>query len=495
MAVLDIQVVAAALPRMAVSLHMPLDVLSWVQTTYLITEVIAIAVSGRLARALSTRWLFTAACAGFVITSAGCALSGTFTALIVWRTVQGLFAGSMIPSVFAAGYKMFPKEHLGRAILIAGVVAMIAPCVGPAIGGYVTAAFAWNWLFAVNVPIGIVVALVVAANVDVDRPERSAWRRIDVLACAGLTIGLAALEIAMKVGPEDRWSQARDLGLVVLALASLAVCVQRCRIVVDPLVDLTPLRRRSFAAACAGNFTLGVALFGSLYVLPLFLGFVRYRSPLDIGITMTVMGAAQLLAAPFATLADRRLPAWSVAAFGFALFALGAFTNAFQTPRTDFAGLALPQLLRGAALLFCLLPITNVALDDLPVDELSNASALLNLMRNLGGAIGIGLVDTIVNARPAALADALTRRLVAGDAATAAFVGIPRDLLAGVDIHRADPADIAFVTPIIARAAATIAFNEAWIALGIVLALSLLGVGLLRRSASPTSLVLVERPA
>jgi DHA2 family multidrug resistance protein len=485
MAILDVQVVAAALPRIATSLHMPLDVLSWVQTAYLVTEVIAIALSGRLARAASTRWLFSAATLAFVVTSIGCAFSHDFITLIAWRTLQGFCAGTIIPSVFAAGYKMFPKALHARAILIAGAVAMLAPSIGPLIGGYVAEKLTWNWLFLINVPIGLAVAGVVAAVVDVDRPERAAWKSIDAIALTALSAGLAALQILLKLAPQDRWIAARDYGLIAIVIASGAIVARRCMRGRDPLVDFTPLRDRGFATACAFNFILGVALFGSLYILPLFLGFVRFHTPLEIGITMTVMGASQLLFAPLATIADRRLPAPVVVAIGFGLFAAGALTNAFQTPTTDFAGVLVPQILRGAALLFCILPITNVALDELPAAALSNASGLLNFMRNVGGAIGIGIVDTIVVGRPPAIAAHLADRLVAGSASVAAFVGIPRDVLAGVDLAHADPGDSAFVKPIIARAAATIAFNEAWILIAALLALSLLLAPLLRRRVEP----------
>ncbi|MEO6991694.1 MAG: DHA2 family efflux MFS transporter permease subunit [Candidatus Baltobacteraceae bacterium] len=481
MAILDIQIVAAALPRIATSLHTPLDELSWVQTSYLITEVIAIALSGRLARALSTRWLFAGAALGFVLTSLGCGLSHDFVTLIVWRTLQGLFAGTMIPTVFAAGYKMFPKALHERAILIAGALAMLAPTIGPLSGGYVAEKLAWNWLFFINIPIGLAIAAIVAAVVRVDEADRAAWRTIDAAAFIALTISLASFETLLKVAPDDHWSSARDYGLAVLALASGGLFIRRCTNTREALVDLSPLRTLGFAVACAYNFVLGVALFGSLYVLPLFLGFVRFHTPIEIGETMTVMGASQLIAAPLATIADRRLPSRWVVAIGFGLFAAGALANAFQTPTTDFSGLLVPQILRGAALLFCILPITNVALDMLPTEALSNASGLLNFMRNVGGAVGIGLVDTIVNVRPHAIAARLLNDLVAGKAATAAFVGIPRDLLAGVDLARADPSDIAFVKPIIARAAATVAFNEAWMVIGGILVFSLALVPFLRR--------------
>jgi DHA2 family multidrug resistance protein len=473
MAVLDIQIVAAALPRIATALHLPLDELSWVQTAYLISEIIAIAISGRLARALSTQGLFAGASGGFVVTSLACGLSHSFAALIVWRTLQGFFAGVITPTVFAAGYKMFPRALQARAILLAGALVMLAPTIGPFLGGYIAQKLTWNWLFFINIPIGIAVTTVVAATVRIDRADRSAWRSIDAVAFVALSIGLAALQTLLKLGPQDHWAAPRDYGLIATTLGAAAVFIRRSLGSSEPLVDLSPLRDLGFSTACAYNFVLGSALYGSLYVLSLFLGFVRFHTPLEIGTIMTVMGVAQLAAAPFATLADRWLPPRWVVAVGFGLFAAGALANAFATPTTDFNGLLVPQILRGAALLFCILPITKIALEPLPMAALANASGLLNFMRNIGGAIGIGVVDTIVNARPPAIAKGLLDQLVHGNAATATFVGIPKELLAGVNPATADPGDIAFVKPIIARAAATVAFNEAWLVLGGGLAISL----------------------
>ncbi len=485
MAILDIQIVAAALPRIAKALDTPLDQLSWVQTAYLIMEVIAIAMSGRLARAMSTRRLFAVATIAFSATSLGCALSHHFVELIVWRSLQGFAAGSIIPSVFACGYKMFPKRLHHRAVLVAGVVAMLAPTVGPFLGGFIAEKLAWNWLFYINVPIGIVSGIIVAAIVRVDHAETAAWRTIDLPAFLALAIGLGSLQTLLKLAPADHWTAGRDYLLIALVLGGGGFFVFRCLRGHDPLVDLSPLRDRTFAAACAYNFVLGAGLFGSLYVLPLFLGFVRFHSPLEIGTIMTVMGLSQLIAAPLATLADRRLPPQIVTFIGFALFGAGAIANAFQTPQTDFQQLVLPQVLRGAALLFCILPITNVALGHLPIGKLSNASGVLNFMRNVGGAIGIGLVDTIISLRPVPIAKHLTDRLVAGDAQMAAFVGIPVAMLKGVDIAHADPDDLLFVKPIVERAAATIAFNEAWLLIGALLLGSLLLLPLLRSATVP----------
>jgi DHA2 family multidrug resistance protein len=484
MAILDIQIVAAALPRISHALGIPLDRLSWIQTAYLITEVIAIALSGRLTRALSTRGIFTLGVAGFVLASIGCAAARSFVALVVWRTVQGFCGGVIIPTAFAAGYKMFPKQLQSRAILIAGAMAMLAPSLGPLLGGYIAQKLAWNWLFLINVPIGIVVAAIVAARIRVDDADPSAWRTIDAPALVALTAALTLLLIVLKLAPADHWVAARDFYLTVGTLVAATVFVRRCIGTPEALVDFSPLRAGSFSAACVFNFALGLGLYGSVYLLPLFLGFVRYHTPLEIGIIMTVTGVAQLVAAPVATLADRRVPATAVAAFGFGLFAVGAFANAFETPRSDFSDLIVPQVLRGAAVLFCILPITNVALDAQPSAQLANASGLLNLMRNIGGAIGIGLVDTIVNVRPSAIASQLISDLKQGSHRVADFVGLPVDLVAGQTIATMDPSDLAFVRPVITRAAATTAFNEGWIVLGALMVLSLVVLPLLHRMRS-----------
>ena len=485
MAILDIQIVASALPRIAKALDTPLDQLSWVQTAYLIMEVIAIAMSGRLARAMSTRRLFAAATFAFSATSLGCALSHHFVELIVWRSLQGFAAGTVIPSVFACGYKMFPKRLHHRAVLVAGVVAMLAPSIGPFLGGFIAEKLAWNWLFFINVPIGIVSGVIVWVVVRVDHADMTAWRTIDLPAFGALTVSLGSLQTLLKLAPADHWATGRDYALIALVLGGGAFFVSRCARGRDPLVDLSPLRDRSFAAACAFNFALGAGLFGSLYVLPLFLGFVRFHSPLEIGTIMTVMGVSQLVAAPLAAFADRRLPPQVVTFIGFTVFGAGALANAFQTPQTDFQQLLVPQILRGAGLLFCILPITNVALGHRPIAELSNASGVLNFMRNIGGAIGIGLVDTIISLRPIPIAKHLTDRLVAGDAQIAAFVGVPVAMLKGVDIAHADPDDLLFAKPIVERAAATLAFNEAWLLIGALLLGSLVLLPLLRSATVP----------
>lgn len=487
MAILDIQIVAAVLPRMSAALHIELDRLSWIQTAYLITEIIAIALSGRLTRALSTRWVFTVGVAGFIAASIGCGFSHDFIGLIAWRTAQGFCGGVIIPTVFSAGFKMFPKAGQDRALLLAGALAMLAPSVGPLLGGYIAQTLSWNWLFFINVPAGIAVAIVAATFVRIDRADGAAWRTIDALALASLAAALALLEIMLKVAPGDHWRQPRDLAYAGGMVLAAIIFVLRSRRHDDPLIDFAALRSRSFSACCVTNFALGLGLYGSVYVLPLFLGFVRGHSPLEIGEIMVVTGIAQLIAAPIATFAEKRFaPIW-VAAFGFALFGAGALVNAGETPRTDFHDLLLPQILRGASVLFCILPITTVALEAQRDEELGNASGILNFMRNVGGAVGIGLVDTVINERPSAIATAIAHQLAAGSRATATYVGLPTYLFNGTPLT-VSPAMAAQAKPLVERAAATMAFNEAWLLLGGLMLASLIAVPFVRRTnATPSA--------
>lgn len=479
MAILDIQIVAAALPQIAGALHIKLNELSWIQTAYLIAEVIAIAFSGRLARVLSTTGLFTVAVAGFTLASIGCAFSQNFPTLIAARAAQGLCGGAIIPCVFTVGFLRFSDTARGRAMLLAGCAAMLAPSIGPLIGGLIAEKLAWQWIFIINVPAGIIVAASVLFLLRVDKPDIGHLREIDVVTVVALAIALASLMILLKFGPQDGWLSPRDFALIGVVLAAGWLGIKRCLVGTCPLIDFAPLQERHVRGACTLNFVIGAGLYGAVYVLPLFLGFVRRHSSLEIGIIMTVAGVAQLISAPFATFAEKHWPSIVVAGFGFALFTAGLLTNAFETPRTDAAGLFWPQVLRGAALLFCMLPLTTAALEMHGPEQLAHASALLNLMRNLGGALGIASVDTLINVRPDQIGREIEARLLAGDRATAQFVGLPLGRFHGVPVH-VTAAQTELARPLVERAAATIAFNEAWLLLAALMCAAFVLLPLLR---------------
>jgi DHA2 family multidrug resistance protein len=481
MAILDVQVVATSIPTIERALGTPGDQISWIQTAYLIAEVIAIPLTGVLTRILSMRWLFVGALSIFTLSSAGCAASGDFATLIAWRIVQGLSGGTLIPAVFAGVFLLFPERRQAVATTVAGVLAVLAPTVGPIVGGWITQTFSWHWLFLINLAPGVVAATSAAWLLPREPPRWAEARTLDLAALGLMATALAALEIALKEGPHRGWLSAPILLLAIVALGTGGLFIARTLRARHPLADLRAFKNRSFAVACLLSFVLGVGLFGSVYLMPVFLGAVRGYGALSTGKVMLVTGIAQLATAPLAVALERRMGARALSAFGFALFALGLGMSAFETAQTGFSQMFWPQIVRGVAIMFCLLPPTRMALGHLSDAAVADASGLFNLMRNLGGAIGLALIDTVLYGRAPQHAQAIAAKLQAGDTATARAVGIPLDLFAMRGAGPIDPATQAMLQPMVERLAFARAANEAWAMVAVLTATALLSLVLAPR--------------
>ena len=473
MAILDIQVVATSLPTIQNALAISPEAMSWIQTSYLIAEIIAIPLTGWLTHTLSMRWLFAAAIALFTLASIGCAASGAFATLVSFRVLQGFAGGTLIPAVFAAVFILFPVRTQGIATTIAGIMAVLAPTVGPAVGGWITQTYSWHWLFLINVVPGLIACVVTPYLLPHQKPNFGDAVKLDGLSLALMAIALASLEIGLKQSPKDGWLSAVCISLFCASALTGGLFVWRTLRAAYPVVQLATFRDRSFAIGCTLSFCLGVGLFGSVYLIPVFLAFVRGHDALDIGLTMLVTGAAQLAMSPIAVALERRLdPRW-LTAMGFALFALGLGLSMFQTRNTDFHEMFWPQIIRGVAIMFCLLPPTRLALGTLSETQVPDASGLFNLMRNLGGAIGIALIDTVLYGRTGIHADALRARLLAGDMTTARAIGLDPGLFASGLSGSLTPNAEAYMRPMIEKAAFVWSVNDAWAMLA---AFALLGV-------------------
>jgi MFS transporter, DHA2 family, multidrug resistance protein len=486
MAILDVQVVATSLPTIQSALDIDPDQMSWIQTAYLIAEVVAIPLTGFLTRVLSMRWLFVASLVLFVIASMGCATSNSFHGLVSWRVIQGFAGGTLIPSVFSAVFILFPQKQQSVATTIAGVLAVFAPTVGPIVGGWLTETYSWHWLFLINVVPGLIAACVAAASLPRKALDGAALRNLDGLALATMAMSLVALELALKDAPASGWSSFYVAGLLTLSVFSGCVFVWRSLHRTRPLVELANFRDRNFVIGSTLSFVLGMGLFGSVYLMPVFLAFIRGHNALEIGMTMLVTGIAQLLTAPIAVALERRLDPRLLSAAGFALFAAGIAMSTFQTPRSDFDAMFWPQIVRGVAIMFCLLPPTRLALGRLSPDHVPDASGLFNLMRNLGGAIGIALIDTIIYTRSEPLGQTLWDHLQNGDLGTADFIGAPTQMIAG---HAGvfDANSSALLDPLVQTAATVQALNEAWLILAILTAAAVLSLPFADRPAEATS--------
>jgi MFS transporter, DHA2 family, multidrug resistance protein len=483
MAILDIQIVATALPTIQSALDIEPDRMSWIQTAYLIAEVIAIPLTGFFTRLLGMRLLFMSATAIFTLASVGCAASGSFEVLIFWRVIQGFAGGALIPAVFSAVFLFFPVNRQGLATSIAGVIAVLAPTLGPSIGGWVTEAWSWHWLFLINLLPGIAAVIAVFFLLPRRTVAWSELRRLDIVSLLVLVVALAALEVGLKEAPKSGWLSGMTLSLLALSVISAVSFVGRSLRGIHPIVDLKLFRDRNFSIACLLSFLLGIGLFGSVYLMPVFLAFVRDHGALQIGLIMLVTGVTQLLFAPLAVQFDRRIDARLLSGIGFLLFGLGLGWSAFQTPETDFDGMFWPQVLRGAAIMFCLLPPTRLALGELEKLRVPDASGVFNLMRNLGGAIGIALIDTIIFGRAPDHGEALVARLQAGDASAADFVGVPLDEFQALSQGSIDVEAIGMLQTAIEKAAMTMAVNEAWALLSVMTLAALLLLPAARRSS------------
>jgi DHA2 family multidrug resistance protein len=489
MAVLDVQVVATSLPTIQKALDIPQDQMSWIQTAYLIAEIVSIPLTGFLTRTFTMRWLFVVAISIFTFASIGCAASGSFQSLIGFRIVQGFSGGTLIPAVFAAVFLLFPVRLQATATVIGGVLAVLAPTLGPVVGGWITSTYSWPWLFLINVLPGLVAASVAWSSLPKGNPSFDQARHLDVSSLVFGAVALAALEIAIKEAPDRGWASHFVVSLLSLCLITAAIFIIRTLRSPRPLVDLRTFRDRNFSIGCVLSFVLGMGLFGSVYLMPVFLAYVRGHSALEIGEIMLVTGVAQLGVAPVAVAMVQRLDERLLSALGFLLFAIGLGLSTTQTRTTDFYEMFWPQLIRGAAIMFCILPPTQLALGQLAKDKIADASGLFNMMRNLGGAVGIAIIDTVVYGHAPEHARTLVDRLAAGDLHTAKMLGIPPDALGPALL---DPEKQSILAPLVDKVAFTQAINDAWAFVALTTVVALIVVPLARRTARSERTVLGE---
>ncbi len=399
MSILDIQIVSASLAEIQAGLSAGTDEVTWVQTSYLIAEVIMIPLSGYLSRAFSTRIVFTVCAGGFTLTSFLCAQSTSIEQMIVFRTLQGFIGGGMIPTVFASAFTIFPPER--RIIIqpIIGLVATLAPTIGPTAGGYLTDVFSWHWLFLVNIIPGIAVTLISWFLIDFDEPNLKLLEGFDWTGLISMAVFLGALEYVLEEGPSKNWFE--ESAIVYASFASAlgaAIFFWRSYISKNPIVDLK-IRNGSFWAGSTFSFVLGIGLYGLTYIYPVYLARVRGDTALQIGETMFVTGMTQMLSAPLIGRVMTRVDARILLAIGFANFGISCWMMSYVTKDWDFWEMFIPQIFRGSSLMLCMIPINSVAMGTLAPHEMKNASGLFNLTRNLGGAVGLAIINTFINNR------------------------------------------------------------------------------------------------
>jgi MFS transporter, DHA2 family, multidrug resistance protein len=400
MAILDIQVVSASLAEIQAGLSASADEIAWVQTSYLIAEVIMIPLSGYLSRAFSTRYVFVASAAGFTLMSFMCATASSINEMIVWRALQGFLGGGMIPTVFASTYLIFPRSKLPLISPVIGLVATLAPTIGPTVGGYLTDAFSWHWLFLINIVPGILVSFAAWTLIDFDKGDPKLLKNFDWAGLLSMAVFLGALEYVLEEGAAKDWFNSDEIMLGAIASSVAAVIFfWRAFTYHQPIVDLTAFKNRNFWTGCVFSFVFGVGLYGLTYLYPVYLARVRGFSALQIGETMFVSGICMFLAAPIAGKLITKLDPRIMIGIGFTGFGLGSYLASSVTSQWDFNELLLPQMLRGFSAMMAMVAINNLTLGTLPPELVKNASGIFNLTRNLGGAVGLAVINTLMNSR------------------------------------------------------------------------------------------------
>ncbi|WP_034987964.1 DHA2 family efflux MFS transporter permease subunit [Bartonella florencae] len=400
MAILDIQIVASSLAEIQAGLAASSEEISWVQTSYLIAEVIMLPLSGFLGRFLSTRVFFTLSAIGFTITSVLCATATSINEMIVYRALQGFIGGGIIPSVFVASYVLFPPSKRPIVTPIVGLVATLAPTIGPTVGGYICHLLSWHWLFLINVPCGIIISILAWKLIDFDKADHSLMKKFDWLGLISMGTFLGTLEYVLEEGARHDWLNDRLIrDLFIIMILSGGLFFWRAFTAKNPIVDLTAFSNFNFSAASIFSFALGIGLYGLTYLYPVYLSQIRHYDALMIGETLFLSGFVMLLTAPFAGYLSARMDARLMMAIGLLGFAIGTWMASSITDNWDFWQLFWPQVFRGASVMLCMVPVNNIALGLLPPEKMQNASGLFNLTRNLGGAVGLAIISTLITKR------------------------------------------------------------------------------------------------
>jgi DHA2 family multidrug resistance protein len=395
MALIDIQIVSASLNNVQAGLSAGPDEISWIQTGYLMAELVMIPFSAYLAQALSTRWLFALSTGLFTIASALCGMAWDIQSMVAFRILQGFVGGAMVPTVFATGYGLFIGKQRAMIPAILGMVSVLAPTLGPTVGGWLTDIAGWRAVFYINIIPGLAVTLLTLRFVRVDHPKLPMLRQIDYSHLVAMAVFLGGLEYVLEEGPIYGWFGDPRIQIGAwLSFIAFLLFLERSFRSGGPVVRLTPFRKPTFVFACVFNQVIGFGLYSSTDLIHVYLGRVRGYDSIQIGTTVFVTGIAQIASTIIAARLSQRADPRIVVTFGLSLFAASLYWTSHLTPEWGFANLLGPQALRGFAIMLCIVPSVGLALSGFAMAELRYASGLFNLMRNLGGAIGIAVVNT-----------------------------------------------------------------------------------------------------
>ena len=407
MEVLDISIANVALQHIAGNLSASQDESTWVLTSYLVTNAIVLPMSGWLASTIGRKRYFLGCIVGFSLTSLLCGLAPNLGMLILARGLQGATGGGLQPSAQAILADSFPPEKRGQAFAAYGIAVVFAPAIGPTLGGWITDNFSWRWVFLINVPVGILLSLLASRVLD-DSPQQIAERRarlaggvnFDYVGFALLVIGMCALQVVLDKGQEDDWFASNFITAlsITAAFGLTAFAFWEWRSA-DPIVDLRLLASRNFGIGNILMFMLGFVLLGSTVLLPLFVQVVLGYTATDAGLVISPGGFAIMLMMPVVGNLVGRVDLRALIAFGLLTGAASLFWMTRFDAAIDYSTVAWARAYQSVGLAFLFIPINTVATLGLPPGKSNNASAIINMARNIGSSVGISVATTMLARR------------------------------------------------------------------------------------------------
>jgi DHA2 family multidrug resistance protein len=466
MAILDIQIVASSLPQIQAGVGASADEISWIQTAYLIPEVVMIPLSGYLSRLWGTQKVFLVSCSGFLLMSVATGLSNSIDMMIIFRALQGFVGGAMIPTVFAVAFTAFPPDKRVTASIVMGLIVTLAPTVGPTLGGHLTEWLSWRWLFFINVVPGMLVLFLVSRYANFDKGDPSLAKGFDWWGLGLMAVFLMSLQYVLEEGSKDDWfSDNLILVLSVVAAVTGPAFVWRSLSYRNPIVELRAFGNRNFMVGVIMTFTVGFALFGGTFLLPLFLARVRDYSPAEVGTTMVVSGLAMFATAPLAGRLVRLVDARLLMFGGFLACAWGMWDAHALTPEWGFWQFASVQAIRGAGVMIAMIASQQVTMSTLPPSMVHNASGLVNLFRNVGGAFGLAYLNTSLTTNTAIHMGELTSRIsLSSTQMQGMLTGISERMASSIN---PDGAAMKAIYGMLQRQATTLAFGDAFAVMAI----------------------------
>ncbi len=495
MEVLDISIANVSLRHIAGDLSAGQDESTWVLTSYLVTNAIVLPISGWFAYVVGRRTFYLWCVVVFTVSSLLCGLAPTLPMLILFRTLQGAGGGGLQPISQAILADSFPPAKRGMAFAVYGITTVLAPAIGPTLGGWITDNFSWRWIFFINVPVGVIAFLLSRRLVwdpphlvEAGRAMRERGFHIDYVGFALLALGFGCLQVVLDKGQQDDWFESTFI--VRMAVVS-AVCLfilpfwelaQR-----DPMMDLRLLLKRNFLVSNFLMFSLGFVLMGSTLLLPLFVQTLLGYSATQAGMVLSPGGMAILFVMPVVGMLVTRVDVRWLIMFGLLIGAVSLFMYGQVDLQVDYGTLALIRVLQAVGLAFLFIPINTAAFAGIPLLKSSSASAIINLSRNLGGSFGIALIASLLVQQQQRHQTFLVAHV--GESATQAgglVQQISRSLVAqGVPALEAGQQALAQVYGMVQRQASMLSYIDAFRALGLLFLVLAPACLLLRRPPPP----------